>query len=173
MPVATIVDVETVKVVVDVPERDVHYLAVGQADKPDILVGSREGRRLTGEITYISEVADNLARTTRVEISVSNARDEKGRRPLRSGQIVKVVLTREVLDQAILIPLSSVIPLEDEHRVYIVNDSQAHERTVKLGFYRGNQVQVIGGDLAEGEKLIIRGQRYVAPNQTVRVVPNE
>jgi len=173
MPVAKIVDVETVKVVVDVPEHDVHFLRVGSTSRPEIFVGSLDGPNLTGEITYISEIADVLARTTRVEISVQNGRDAKGRRPLRSGQIVKVVLTREVLAEAILIPLAAVIPLEDGYRVYVVNDDQAHDRTIKLGFFRGNRVQVVGGDLKEGEKLIVDGGRYVAPGQAVRIVPSE
>ena len=173
MPVAEIVDVETVKVVVDVPERDVRSLSAEHPTKPEIFVDSLDGRKLTGEITYISEVADDLARTTRVEISVPNPPDARGRRPLRSGQIVKVVLTREVLPKAILIPLAAVIPLEDGYRVYVVNDDRAHDRTIQLGFFRGNRVQVVGGGLAEGEKLIVSGERYVAPDQAVRIVPNE
>jgi len=173
MAVAEIVDVETVKVVVDVPEHDVKHLRVGMEPKPEISVDVLDEPKLTGEITYISELADPLARTTRVEITVPNPRTDGGPRPLRSGQIVTVVLTRQVLPKAILIPLAAVIPLEDGYRVYVANDDQAYDRTVKLGFFRGNQVQIVGGGLAEGEKLIVSGQRYVAPGQTVRIVQDE
>lgn len=80
--VAEIVDIETVKVVVDVPERDVHFLEVG--DGVEVLVRPPQEQVLAGEITYVSVLADEGTRTTRLEITVDN-RDRR----LRSGQIVR------------------------------------------------------------------------------------
>ena len=160
--VAEIVAVDRVKVAVDVPERDVHHLKVG--DRAEILLRAPQETVRSGEITYISELADPGTRTTRVEITVDNA-DQS----LRSGQIVNARLTRQVLSDVIMIPLASVIPLEDGKEVYVVNDSHAQRRRVELGFIRGGSVQVLSG-LRPGELLIVAGHRYVGHGQPVTVV---
>jgi len=149
-PVAELVDTYTVKVVVEVPERDVGVLRVG--DEAVVVADPGAPRPLTAPITYISAVADAGTRTTRVEISVDNRAAE-----LRSGQIVQVQLTRRVLRDVIMIPLDSVIPLEHGRMVYVAEDGVAAPREVELGLIRGRNVQVLAG-LRPGERLIVDGQ---------------
>ncbi len=165
-PVAEIVDIDQVKVVVSVPERDVRPLAVGQMVdvlSPDL---SLDGR--TGEITYISELADEDTRTTRVEVTVDN--DD---RRFRSGQIVRARLTRRVLNNVIMVPLDSIIPLEQGRVVYLVDDNgKAERRLVELDFIKGRDVRVLSG-LAAGDRLIVSGHRYVGPGQSVEIIPDE
>jgi membrane fusion protein (multidrug efflux system) len=161
--VAEIVEIDRAKVVVDIPERDVHYVAVGQ--RAEVIVRAPDERTLMGEITYLSELADERTRTTRTEITVDN-RDHQ----LRCGQIVTARLTRRILKDVIMIPLGSVIPLEIGRVVYVVDDEgKAARRTVELGLIRGRDVQVLGG-LDVGEQLIVVGHRYVGPGQPVSVV---
>jgi membrane fusion protein (multidrug efflux system) len=161
--VAEIVDIDTVKIVVHVPERDVHFLSVG--DTAQIMFRAPDERQLAGRITYLSELAETQARTTRCEIAVANADHT-----LRSGQIVKVRLTRRVLEDVVMIPLSAVIPLEIGRVVYVVNDGGlAERRDVSLGFIRRRSVRVLAG-LTPGDRLIVTGHRYVGPDQAVNVV---
>jgi membrane fusion protein (multidrug efflux system) len=162
-PVAQIVDTDTVKVVVEIPERDVAFFSIGS--KAEIFANTKEP--LVGTITFISELADPRTRSTRTEITLNNEQ-----RLLRSGQIVKVCLTRQILEDAILIPLLAVIPMEDSKAVYVVNSSQAKRREVKLGIIKGDQVQIISG-LEPGDKLIVAGHRFVAPGQKVNIVPEK
>ncbi len=163
-PVAQLVDTDTVKVVVEIPERDVAFFAIGE--KAEIFVETKgEAESLAGTITFISELADQRTRTTRTEITLDNKQ-----RLLRSGQIVHVTLTRRILKDAVLIPLLAVIPMEDSKAVYVVNSSQAKRRDVELGFIRDDQVQIISG-LQPGDRLIIVGHRFVAPGQKVNIVP--
>ncbi|UCD51338.1 MAG: efflux RND transporter periplasmic adaptor subunit [Phycisphaerales bacterium] len=163
-PVAEIVDMAVVKVVVDVPERDVAFFAVGQAAEVVLENKGRE-RAAQGTITYINALANPETRSTAMEITLDN-RD----RLLRSGQIVRVRLTRRTLNDAILIPLLAVIPQEEGYSVYVVEDSLAEQRAVVLGIIRGDRVQIVQG-LSAGETLIIDGHRLVAPDQKVNIVP--
>ena len=165
-PVAQIVDTDTVKVVVEIPERDIAYFAIGE--KADIFVDTKgQARSLVGTISFISELADPRTRTTRTEITLDNKQ-----RLLRSGQIVHVRLTRQILKDTILIPLLAVIPMEDGKAVYVVNSTQAKRREVEIGIIRGDQVQITSG-LEPGDKLIIAGHRFVAPGQKVNIVPEK
>lgn len=165
-PVAQVVDTDTVKVVVEIPERDIAFFAIGE--NAEIFVDTKgQARTLVGTISFISELADPRTRTTRTEITLDNKK-----RLLRSGQIVHVSLTRRILKDAILIPLLAVIPMEDSKAVYVVNSSQAERREVELGIIRGYQVQVTHG-LEPGDKLIVAGHRFIAPGQKVNIVPEK
>ncbi len=162
-PVAEVVDNDTVKVVVDVPERDISFFSIGQ--KAEVFVDVKgHNTTMVGKISFISELADLQTRSTRMEISLDNKK-----RLLRSGQIVLVRLTRRILKDAILIPLLAVIPMEDSKAVYVVNSTEAERREVELGFIKGDRVQIRRG-LEPGDRLIIAGHRFVAPGQKVNIV---
>jgi len=162
--VAVVVETDPVKVVVQVPERDVPFFSVGQ--KVEVLadIKGRE-QSAAGIITFISELADPQTRSTRMEITVSN---KDGL--LRSGQIVRARLTRRIMENVIMIPLLAVIPMEDGKAVYLVESAVAQRRDVRLGIIKGDRVQVTEG-LQPGDQLIISGHRFVAPGQKVNVVP--
>ena len=162
--VAQIVDTSVVKVAVDIPERDIPFLTVGAKTE---VVADVKGREipLMGTTTFISQLADARTRCTRMEITVPN---QEGL--LRSGQIVYVRLTRQILKNAILIPLAAVIPMEDGKAVYVVEAAKSQRKEVTLGIIRGDRVLIRSG-LAPGDQLIVAGHRFVAPGQKVDVVP--
>lgn len=161
--VAEIVVMNPMQVVVEVPERDVNYLHLG--DRVEVHLRVSDNGHRTGEITYMSEVADPETRTTRVEVRVENS-DYR----LRSGQIVRVRMTRRILQNVLMIPLEAVIPLEEGRVVYVVDDAdRAERRRVELGLIKGRSVRVLEG-LTAGDRLIVVGHRYVGPGQPVSVI---
>lgn len=161
-PVAQIIDVSSMKVVIQIPERDVPYIRKGAVIK--VLVDALGGRAFQGRVTYISELADSGTNTTRIEVTVGNES-----RLLHSGMIVRAQITRRILSDVIMIPLLSVIPLENGRQVYLAEDGKAVPRQVELGMIRGSEVQVVSG-LTPGEQLIVAGHRNVGPGQLIKVV---
>ena len=161
-PLAELVDMDTVKVVVEIPERDIAYFAIGQ--KAEVFAEARgQEKSLIGTITFISKLADQRTRSTRMEITLDN---KEGL--FLSGQIVRARLTRQILRDVIFIPLLTVIPMEEGKAVYVVSSSQAQRREVELGVIKGDRIQVKRG-LAPGDRLVIAGHRFVSPGQNVNV----
>ena len=160
--VAVIVDSDPAKVVVDVSELDVPFLEIGDEEKIFI---KGQAKNLTGKITYISKLIDLDANTTRVEISVDNRAGL-----LRNGQIVNVHLRRRELKDVILVPLEAVIPMEDEKKaVYIVENGEAVRREVKIELaLLSKQCVCIRSGLKAGDKLIVKGLRFVSPGRKVK-----
>ncbi len=166
VPVVQLVDTTTVKICVEVPEKDVPYFGVGQtADVMATLRGIEES--FTGVITFISQVADAQTRSTRLEITLPNTQ-----RLLHSGQLVLVRLTRRIFQNVIFVPLLAVIPMESGKAVYVVEDSHAVRKDVKLGVIKGNRVQILEG-VRPSDRLIIEGHRFVAPGLKVNIIPSE
>ena len=181
--VARVVDIETAKVVVAVPEKEIGFLKTG--DRADVIFSPNgEDRTVRGSITYIGELADGATHSTRVEITVDNSGHA-----LRSGQIVRAGLTRRILNGVIMVPLSAVIPMEDGKAVYVVDGGTpdrmevagetmdvlagavARRCEVKLGLIKERSVQITSG-LKTGDLLIVAGHRFVAPGQKVTVTRN-
>jgi membrane fusion protein (multidrug efflux system) len=161
-PVAELVETDTVKVVVEVPERDIIYFDTGR--KAEVLAHTRDGHKwLTGETTFISELADSQTRSTRMEITLENKQGL-----IRSGQIVSIRLTRRLLKDAVLIPLLAVVPMEEGNAVYVVNSTEVERKMVVLGIIKGDRVQIKSG-IKPGDRLIIAGHRFIAPGQKVNI----
>jgi len=169
--VAEIVDSDTVKIVAHVPERDIHFLKLGDPVTA-IYSFKRERRTRDAKITFISKLSHARALTTEIEVKVDNSAGE-----LFSGQIVMLRLRRRVLNNVIMIPMDAVIPLaqsggESKYAAYVVEGAKARRRdniVIDLGFIEEKNVRVVSG-LAAGERLIVAGQRYVGPGQRVKVV---
>lgn len=160
--IAEIVDSKTVKIVANVPENDVQYLKVG--DKVVIEYTYRGvSRSREVKISQISELAHPRSLTTRVEMDVANSTGE-----FFSGQVMKVRFVRRVLTDAIMVPMASVIPLERDKVVFVENNGKALRRKVEIGFIKGHDVQITSG-LKAGDRLIVKGHRYVSQDQEVQV----
>lgn len=160
--IAQIVEIDALKVEIQVPEKEVEYLRKGSTMS---IISSNSDKPLCyGTLTYISEVADPGTRTVKAEISVDNRNGV-----LRSGQIVRARLNRRSLRNAVMIPLASVIPLENGKVVFIASDGVAERRDVELGVMKGNKVHILSG-LSKGDQLIIKGHRLVGPGQKITIV---
>lgn len=161
-PVAEVLEMDRLKAVVNVPERDVLHFKLGQEVR--VLVEAAGGLELKGTISFIDNCGDQMCRTFRTEVAIDNRQ-----RLARAGLIARVVLLRDVVDDAIMIPLTSVIPTQDGYQVYVVEDGLARSRPVTIGMIVGDQVQAKTG-LKDGDTLIIDGHRLVGDGSPVTVV---
>jgi len=162
---ADIVDVSRVKVVVDIPEKEITFVSVGCL--MGVMLGKDESSIVPGTVSYRSVVADPGTRTYRVEVTVDN-KDQK----LLPGMIVRMVLLRRMIQNAISVPLFAVIPREGRTVVYIADGNRAVEREVTLGPTDGHDIQVLTG-LQAGEKLVVEGQRQLKDGQLLNIVKTE
>jgi membrane fusion protein (multidrug efflux system) len=163
-PAAVIVKIDKLKVVVDVPEKDVPYTKTGQRVKvfPAGVNGKGVGR--SGRIIHVSYLANEMTRTYRSKIEISN-RDGF----LRPGMIVRVKFVRRIIRDALVVPLYAVIDRDGQKFVFVEEDGTAVIRQVRLGPIINGTVVVFGG-IQAGEHLVVKGQQLLADGGSVRVV---
>ncbi len=112
-PVAQIVEDRTVKVVVEVPEKLVHYLRVdGREHEVVASAAGPIGRR--ARISRIAALANPQTRATPVELTLDNADGV-----FRAGQIVTVRLTLREMPDEIMVPLGAIVPRESGYSAYV------------------------------------------------------
>jgi len=163
-PVAVVVQVDRLKVLVDVPEKDVRYLRVGE--RVEVLqsqIDTGETVQRSGKLEHLAYKADPVTRTYRAKVEVDN-RD----RQLRPGMIVRIEALRRTLKDAVAVPLYAVVELEGRKVVFVEDQGKAQLRLVEIGGVIDGEVVILQG-LQAGERLIVKGQQLLADGMPVTV----
>jgi len=155
-------DLDTLILRVNVPERELSKLSVGQP--AELTFDAVPGRTFQGEIALISPSIDPTTATFGVRIRVT----ETGGL-LRPGMFARVAIVYERKLNALQIPRTALLDTEGQPKVFVVKDGKAAERAVKLGLSNGAWIEVTEG-LKDGEQVVVVGQGAVKPGATVRVV---
>ncbi|RJR51562.1 MAG: efflux RND transporter periplasmic adaptor subunit [Desulfobacteraceae bacterium] len=160
-PLLDLVDVEKIKINVDVPELDVRFMQVGQSVK--VSVDALPGSEWTGTVDFVSYRADPGTKTFQVRVIIPNA-DHR----VRPGMIARVAFLRRVIPEAVTAPLFSVVEKSGERMVFVEKDGVIHARTVSLGVIEGDRIQITKG-LNPGDRLVVAGQTFVEEGMKVQV----
>lgn len=159
---AVVMQVNRLRALVDVPEKDIMKLTVGE--KARVFAAPVEGgagQGFAGEIIHLSYQADPATRTYQAKIAVDNKAG-----PLRPGMIIRVAFLSRKLSQVIAVPLYSLVERDGIKVVYVEHGGTAHLRQVKVGPIIGNMA-VIEEGLTPGERLIVKGQHLVSDGSAV------
>jgi len=160
-PVADLVNVDKIKINVNVPELDVRYLRVGQ--KAMVTVDAFPGRRLPGRIDFVAYKADPATKTFRVRVLIRNPDRE-----IRPGMIARVAFLRRIIPDALVVPLFALVDKGGERIIFVENDGIAYARTVSIGVIEGDRIQITEG-LEIGDHVIVNGQTEVEEGMQVQV----
>ena len=175
----TIVQMDTVKVIVYVPENQIRFMAPGL--EAQLTVAAYPGQVFYGTIDTVSPTLNPTTRMFSVEIKVINED-----RLLRPGMFAAVSLAVDPHPNALLVPKEAVLHTEQYlentvnsetgicqvNRVFVVEDGTAHMRTVTLGHESDKMVEVCDG-VSMGEQVVIRGLNKLNDGDRVTVVKGE
>ena len=163
---AWLVDLDPVKVEVDVPERYLSQLAIGQ--KIEFSVAAFPKDQFTGEIYFIAPQLNPATRTAMVKARIPNP-DHK----LKGGMFASLALTVQLRDQAIVIPEPALMSNGDAVSVFVVDDQGiARLRPVQIGLRLVGKAEVTSG-LKSGEKVVVEGVQKLGPGTPVKAAPAE
>jgi membrane fusion protein (multidrug efflux system) len=159
--VIDVVNIDNVKVVVDVPERDV--LSLKQGDEVAFDVLAYPDRVFTGKASFVSVAARHGSNSYRAEILAEN---EDG--ALKGGMIATATIIRGVMDDAIVVPLNAVVPQKGDSVVFVVKGERVERRVVRIDRIIGEEA-VLASGLSADESIVIEGQRSLHDGATVAV----
>jgi len=163
-PVAQILEIDTVKVTVGVPESDV--AAIFDLNEADIIIEALGKRRVKGDKIFLSRKPRTLSRLFNLELSVPNPDGH-----ILPGMFARVELVKHVYENAVALPLYAIITQEDERFVYIEKEGRVEKRRVTLGTLIGWEVHITSG-LKAGERVVVVGHRLLDDGQAVEVIKN-
>ncbi|MCK8046494.1 efflux RND transporter periplasmic adaptor subunit [Shewanella sp. 1CM18E] len=163
--ITTLDDISVIKLDFSVPERFLQSLALGK--KVEATAVAFDGEVFEGKVMSIDSRINPKTRAVIVRAEIPNPKQR-----LLPGMLMKVKLIKTSRD-ALILPESAIIPIQDRHYVYWVNDEGVIEqKQVELGLRKRGWVEIIDG-VALDEQIVIRGLLKVRPGDKVKVTFSE
>jgi membrane fusion protein (multidrug efflux system) len=161
-----LVDLDPVKVEVNIPERYLSQVAIGQS--MEFGVAAFPNDRFKGELYFISPQLDSATRTALVKARIPNPGHK-----LKGGMFANLALTLRLRDSAIVVPEPALVNNGDEVTVFVVDDKGvAQVRAVKIGLRLPGKAEVLSGVQA-GDKVVVEGVQKLFPGASVKAAPAE
>jgi RND family efflux transporter MFP subunit len=164
LSLVTITQLDPIAVSFPVPEGKLQdLLAAARSHTPVEAVVTGRKEPLKGALSFVDNTVDPLIGTVRAKAVFDNA-DQS----LWPGQFVETRVTVRMINDATVLPASSLMMLADGVSVYVVDaDKKAARRKVESLYTFGTQVVVRG--VEAGEQVVIEGKQNVRPGGKVRL----
>lgn len=146
-------DIDTVRVLIEVVERDIPLVKIGQ--KAELRAEAYPDHAFEGTVTRIVQALNRATRTMTVEIDLPN-RDRR----LKGGMFARVEVMVGTHHQALQIPIEAVSRLEDMQYIYVVREGKAQRVDVEIGARSDDRIEITKG-LADDEQIIVVGKDLV------------
>ncbi len=160
VPVAKIVDINSVKVAISIPESEIAGYATGS--QAVITTKAAPGETYGGRLVEKGVSASPLSRSYVVKYQVDNA---AGR--LLPGMLCDVAIEKGSLTQGVILPVPAVLlTAENTHFVWIDSAGVARKRIVRPGAMLPEGILIESG-LGSGDKVIVAGMDKVSSDMKV------
>jgi len=157
----TLMDFNTVRLQVAVPESESPLVAKGQPVQ--LTVDGLPGRAFEGKVTRFAYALDDASKTMLTEIELPNPKLE-----LRPGMYATVKIGIERREDVLLVPAEALVREKAGAFVFTVEDNKAKKAPVKVGFGDGTKFEIVSGVKA-GDPVILVGSRALSDGQAVNV----
>ncbi len=156
---------DPVRLAIDVPERDISAVGVGDAIPFTIsILGESD---FEGTVANIAEAASPINNSYRIEATVPNSD-----RVLRPGMLAEARLQRGRREGAVVVPLSAVLPRRGDHFVFVAQGESAVRRLVRLERILGAEA-ILASGLEPGDELIWEGHRELVDGALIERVDTD
>ena len=162
----TVVDLNPIKVEVQVLEAEVAFLTEGRG--ASLTFAAFPAETFTGAIETINPIVDPETRTARVTVHIPNP---DGR--VKPGMYAEVQLEAEQFPDRILVPKTAILERDRRNMLFVFEEGRAKWRYVTTGLENDEQIELIEGDedwVAPGEIVLVDGHHYLTHDAAVRLV---
>jgi membrane fusion protein, multidrug efflux system len=163
VPLFTLMDLETVRVYVSVPQEAALQAQQGIA----AIITSRElpGQELRATITRTTNALDPATRSLLVEIDLPNS-DHR----LKPGMFVTAMLLLEEHPHVLALPPTALVSDKNGKSVFVVEDGVVRQIPVTVGLDDGVWVEITEG-LQETMDVVVVGKSGLTTGQAVKTSP--
>ena len=158
--ITTLDDTSIIKADFSVPEKYLAQISLGMA--VNATSPAYPAQEFAGKVTHIASRIDTNTRSVQITASFDNSENL-----LRTGMLLYSELELSA-EKTLMVPEKSLIPQQDKHFVYVINDGKIEKRQVVIGLRRGGWVAISEG-LKEGEQIVTEGIIKLRPNSPVTI----
>ena len=144
--VLTVMDLEQVKILLDVPSEEIEQVQIGQ--ECQVKISSWPSESFNGKVYSKNLAADPVSKTFKVEIQVGNSEIK-----IKAGVFAEVAIEVLRKKDVLLIPISSLI---NDSYVITLEEGKAKKVNVKVGLRNQSNCEILSG-LNIGDKVVTVG----------------
>ena len=159
--ITTLDDLSIIKVDFNIAEVHLPSVAIGQNIRATSIAYPDE--IFEGKIVSIGSRVDPATRAIQIRANINNQNFK-----LRPGMLLQINLQKKMLI-TLTLPEASLVPVEDKHFVFVVNDAAVTRKQVTIGLRKPGKVQIISG-LKEGERVVIEGALKLRDGSKVKLL---
>lgn len=149
-PIATITDISSLKLVVEIPEKAINRFRVGQSIP--IQTEVYPDANFTGRVSMVAAEGD-AAHNYPVEITLLNS----AKNPLKAGMYGTIANTNELKTQTLAVPRQAILGSAKQPQIYVVEKGKAILKTVAIGATTNDYYEITKG-LKAGDQVVTSGQ---------------
>lgn len=158
---ATVAQVDRVRIVLDVSESEVRLLRRGQPVRvPSSVTG---GPGLTGEVEQVALSADPQTRLFQVKLLVENSG-----RYLLPGSLVPAEVLINSREAVFRVPARAVLTNRVPAVFVVTGEGRAERQAIRTGISDGELIEVVSG-LSVGEQVVVAGQSRLSGGEKVKI----
>jgi len=162
IPIAEVVNMDKVRVRVNVVERDLPKVKEGQVCQ--LKVDAYPDETFEGKVVIVSPVVDISSRTALVEIEISNL-DYR----LKPGMFARIwIIVKERLS-VLCLPRDAIFREDSSTFAMVVNNNKVEKRKIILGISEDNKFEVLEG-LKENELVVTLGKERLKTGDMVKII---
>ncbi len=159
-----ITDFDPLNAILFVPERHLNKLAENQ--KVKITVDALPNSSFEGIIDRISPVVDPQSGTFKVTAIVQDPENQ-----LKPGMFGRVNIIYDIHAKTLLVPKEAVMTEDRESSVFVIQDTIALRRMVKIGYINTTHLEITDG-LQVGDTIVTVGQASLKDSARVEIISN-
>ena len=158
----SIIDVDTLRATIDIYERDLRLVSVGQEVK--LTTAAYPNKTFNGKVVYVSPQVDEHTQAIKVRVDIKNP-DHL----LRLGMFVSGELIYASSEKVLVVSLNAVQQLNEEDVVFVAEEgNNLKVREVVLGRTVKDNVEIKKG-LNKGEVVVTQGSFYLKSEQAKEI----
>lgn len=159
-PIATLVNTKQLKITFSIPEKYASRMKLN-SELTFTVSGSKEEYK--AKIYAIEPMVDLATRTLKMRAIAENSEGK-----LYPGTFANVILPLETIDDALMVPTESLIPIQNGKMIFIVEGGKAKQIKVETGSRTDSSVRVISG-LKPGDTILTSGVMSLKEGVPVQV----
>lgn len=155
-------DTHLMKIDVNILENEIAKIKLGNF--VDIIIPAIQNEKFSGKVGRISPYIDAENGTCKVEIEINNTKQK-----IKPGMFAKVLIETSTLKNRLLIKKEALLVRDKRNLVFVVEDSLAKWKYVKLGAENETYFEITEG-IKENDDVVISGHYNLAHDSKVKII---
>lgn len=165
-PIVSVIDIDTLKVVIDVVERD--YFKIHQGMDALVIPTAMPDKSFVAKVSRVAPMLDEVSRQARIELTLDNKAHQ-----LKPGLFVSVKIIYDVHKNTTIVPVEALVTRDEKEGVFVVDEKEKVGRfvPVKSGYKNTTKIEICSPEISG--RVVTLGQHLLEDGMSIRIPADE